>query len=397
MVDSKRFDRKKFHNINNNEVSVLDAMNSEGFKEMRRMMLADEEHPACNICFSRERAGLDSMRTQKNSVYMHRYTDLIAQTNDDGSINEFRPGYVDLRFSNTCNLKCRTCGHELSSTWFDEHKAIILNSNPNADVSHIQKFIRADEFEKIKPYLNTVDNLYWAGGEPLMEKQHYATIDYLIEQGNAHNTHMSYNTNMTTLTYKRKHITEWWRHFKNITVAASIDGMDDVFEYIRTGAKWNETRDNFNFLKFGCNDVNLFIYPSATVSILNIYQIPDFVEWCVNNKWIEDGQNLHTNFVTHPNFFSLKNLPPHVKDDIKKMLEDRKKKFEIMDIASAAHAMQHCIDFMYEPDGNSDFGWQHCMGQAIRKLDIYDKSAGLDWKKSLPELADMLTSLSLRP
>jgi len=396
MADMHRLDRKKFGNLKRPDQDLLGVMNAEGFKELRRTMMADQEHEMCRICFDRERAGLDSMRVQMNDAYLHRFEDQIAATQADGTIDSFDPSYVDLRFSNTCNLKCRTCGHELSSTWYEEHKDIILRQNPNADVSDLKKFIRADEFDKIKPFLKTVDRMYWAGGEPLMEKQHYYTLDYLIEIGNARNVHLSYNTNMSSITYKRRNIVEWWREFESVTVAASIDGMDDVFEYIRTGANWEKSRDNFNFLKFECPDVSMFIYPSATVSILNIYQFPDFVQWCIDNKWIEDGFNLYTNFVTYPTLFSLKHLPPFEKEKIEMTLLNRKAGFERNGVQNAADAMQNCINFMYESDGNDRNGWEHEMLHARKRLDMFDETAGLDWKASLPELAEMLCNLDLK-
>src|SRR6056297_1509638 len=392
MTDMHRLDRKKFGNLKKDNVSLLDAMNSEGMKEMRRTMMADGEHDACRICFDRERAGLDSMRLQMNEAYLHRYTQEIADTNKDGSIDDIRLNYVDLRFSNHCNLKCRTCGHELSSTWYEEHKDIIKRQNPDADTSDLQKFIRADEFDKIKPFLNTVDRMYWAGGEPLMEKQHYYTLEHLIDIGNAKDVHLSYNTNMSSITYKRKNITEWWKHFESITVAASIDGMDDVFEYIRTGAKWDKTRDNFNFLKFECPDLSLFIYPSVTVSILNIHQFPDFVQWCIDNRWIEGDFNLYTNFVTYPTLFSLKHFPPETKQEVADMLTRRRAEFIESGVQNAADAMQNCINFMYESDGNEK-DWQHEMKYAKMRLDMFDETAGLDWKRSLPELAELLCNM----
>lgn len=384
MMDAK-VNRDTFANINNDDMDLLSAMNSEGMKALRKQMLADQEPELCQICFDRERANLSSMRLGMNEIYYEKFKDDIKDTNEDGSISRFNPSYIDLRFSNLCNLKCRTCSVDLSSTWYEETLDLIKIQNKSTDPGSIQKYVRADQLDKIKPFLNTVDRMYWAGGEPLMEKNHYAVLDHVIAEGKAKNIQLSYNTNMTTITYKRKNIVEWWKEFEHITIAASIDGYGDIFNYIRTNGDWEVAKNNFEFLKFNTGYDHIRIYPSITVSILNIYHLVDFMTWCAENRWYDTTDYIHLNYVTYPSGYSIKNLPPFMKDELAEMMRGAVKKFRGTEYNNMSVAFEDCINIMYT-ERKDQTNWKSEMAYAIKMLDAHDKSARLDWKTTLPQL-----------
>ena len=90
--------------------SILEMMNSQEYKEMRLKMLADEPVEACNRCYELENDGTWTLRQSQNAVRGMESEDLIECTNLDGSIDEFQMKYMDIRFSNLCNYKCRSCG-----------------------------------------------------------------------------------------------------------------------------------------------------------------------------------------------------------------------------------------------------------------------------------------------
>ena len=90
-------------------------------------MLAGEEHPACDLCWKEESIGLNSKRVYMNKVVTNgvKYDiDRIRNsTQSDGTIDtkEFPLNYFDLRFGNLCNLKCRSCGPNDSSLWYEDY------------------------------------------------------------------------------------------------------------------------------------------------------------------------------------------------------------------------------------------------------------------------------------
>ena len=105
--------------------------------------------------------------------------------NEDGSIDNFETIYLDFRFSNLCNFKCRSCRPEWSSTWAKE--ASTNQNHPYQDWDgYIPRHnLTEEEFiDKFRNTLKTVKRIYFAGGEPLAAKEHYWILNYLIENNN---------------------------------------------------------------------------------------------------------------------------------------------------------------------------------------------------------------------
>ena len=105
---------------NTDQDTVLDIMNSDRFKEIRLEMLQDNKIPECQRCYSLEDYGIWSLRQSNNRRRFESVRNLVESTNEDGSIHEFKMKYLDIRFSNLCNMKCRTCGPACSSRWAEE-------------------------------------------------------------------------------------------------------------------------------------------------------------------------------------------------------------------------------------------------------------------------------------
>ena len=92
-------------NIKNDE-SIIQMMNSEDFKKIREKMLVDEPVAACKRCYDLELVGTWTMRKSHNMRRGLEYVEEISKTtNDDGEITDFKMKYMDLRFSNMCNMK----------------------------------------------------------------------------------------------------------------------------------------------------------------------------------------------------------------------------------------------------------------------------------------------------
>ena len=84
-------------------------------------MLEEKPCKQCTKCYEREENGFFSMRNDQNKNMGH-YIDLVDETHDDGTQERFEIKYYDIRFSNLCNLSCRSCGDIFSSNWVKENK-----------------------------------------------------------------------------------------------------------------------------------------------------------------------------------------------------------------------------------------------------------------------------------
>jgi radical SAM protein with 4Fe4S-binding SPASM domain len=260
--------------------TMREVWNQDKYKAMRVNMLADRPCVECTKCYEQERHGAFSMRNDANRNYGHMIKE-VNQTQADGTHDEFKIRYWDVRFSNLCNFRCRSCGPIFSSNWYNDHVKL-YNRKPDVlgrDMERVE-YAAGDEDSMERqmvehvPYLEQV---YFAGGEPLIMKEHYTLLEKLIEAGKT-DIRLQYNTNFSELAFKDKHVFEYWRHFKNVSVGASLDGMNAQAELIRKGADWRQTVDNRERMMREVPHVDFYV--SSTVSSMNVLHVLKFhKEW----------------------------------------------------------------------------------------------------------------------
>jgi len=297
--------------------SLNDLMNNDNYKTIRKQMLNGEKPTACSRCYELEDTA-DSWTLRKSSLQsFKKYLPCLTETKEDGSIDNFKMRYLDIRFSNLCNMKCRTCSPSLSSSWYDDHaklypetlitekKFIDLKSNPNF-------------MDDLMPHLDTVEEVYFAGGEALITPQHYEILDYWLSKGLA-NIKLRYTTNFSNFRYKDKSILDYWKKFNDVRVAASLDTYGKMAEYARKGTIWDDIVLNRQQMLMICPDIYFEITP--TVSIFSVHSLFDF-----HKSWVEEGlldiNNIRINILTHPRYFSITILPEHEKEKIRQLYEE---------------------------------------------------------------------------
>ena len=101
------------HNLNNETID--EVFNSEEMKKLRVDMLNGERNKLCDICYLAEDRGEVSARQGFLEPQNNEFE--IPETTDGEVPLEFQ--YIDIRFSNQCNFKCRTCCHDFSSSWYE--------------------------------------------------------------------------------------------------------------------------------------------------------------------------------------------------------------------------------------------------------------------------------------
>jgi hypothetical protein len=251
--------------------TVLDIMNSPRFKEIRLEMLQDKQIPECQRCYSLEDYGVWSLRQSNNRRRFESVRDLVEATNEDGSINTFKMKYLDIRFSNLCNMKCRTCGPACSSRWAEEFSQKF--GKEHLKVFNMEKIVTSNNendelLKKLRPHLLDVEEVYFAGGEAMITSEHYDILDYWLENNHT-NVELTYTTNFLTLRYKDKNALNYWNKFKDVRVWASLDGMGEVLEIMRHGAIWKDIHENILRVKKETPHVKFGITP--TISIWNVF------------------------------------------------------------------------------------------------------------------------------
>lgn len=223
-------------------------------------------------------AGCERCRIEEeNSVESKRQLDYIRWKEQYDSYDIDYGGYLtaSVAFGNTCNLKCITCGPHNSSRWYKEHKDIYSTSvKPN----HFYKENFVDDFTSQCPELIHLDI---PGGEPFLSgiAQQKKLLEHYISNNQAKNITLHYTTNVTE--YPDEQWWELWKHFKEIDMQISVDGVGNQYEYIRYPGKWNKCNTVVDlYLQAEDKLDNFRLSVSHTLSAFNVLYLDDFFSWC---------------------------------------------------------------------------------------------------------------------
>ena len=327
--------------------SLKQIWNDQPMRDIRLRMLNNEPVNACMRCYEQEDAGFLSGRQSANKHHGH-HIGRINQTNNDGSYDKFELTYWDIRFSNLCNLSCRSCGHIFSSSWYqDQAKIAGPDWAKQNQVLNIAGRNKEDMWAQLIPHLDYVEQIYFAGGEPLMMEEHYNILDELEKRGRF-NVRLIYNTNFTQTRLKDREVFDYWRKFKSVSVGASLDAMGPRAEYIRKGTEWDRVERNRKIMQEVCPNVDFYISP--TLSILNALHLPDF-----HRNWVEKGlitaQDLNVNILQDPNHLRIDIADLQYKEQIRKKYQEHLNWLRPQDhLNRATVGFESAINFMMSTD-----------------------------------------------
>ncbi len=296
--------------------SIDEIFRSDSLKELREKMLRDERDDRCRKCYNLEDAGASSLRHMINGPEPISATSAFPA--------HARPKHLDLRFSNLCNLSCRSCGPDASTKWYSDAKKLTQwKLGPNALVETFASKTAA--MESLGPTLETVERIYFAGGEPLLPEGHYAILPGLIARDRT-DVALAYNSNVTELRLGKLEIVPFWSRFKRISLLASIDGHEERGELIRQGLSWGKFVENIRTVRRECPHVEISF--AITVSIFNILTLP---ELCCSLMEIDTTQlaKFHFNILQDPEHYSTQILPTDMKQTAKRSIESFAEKFDL--------------------------------------------------------------------
>lgn len=338
--------------------------------QLREDMLAERPNPACGRCYEQEQSGFFSGRRSANKHHGHHIKKLES--------NPFEMTYWDIRFSNLCNLSCRSCGHIFSSSWYQDQVKLAgpewaqKNRTLNIAGRDIQ-----DMWNQLLPHIDYVEQIYFAGGEPLMMDEHYRILEEL-ERRERFDVRLIYNTNFTQVKLKDRYVFDYWKKFKSVAVGASLDAMDLRAEYIRNGTNWNTVEDNRRRMIDICPNVDFYISP--TLSIMNAWHLPDF-----HKSWVEQGliraQDLNVNILQDPAHYRIDIAPMKYKQRLRIRFEEHLDWLRTQDpLQRATVGFESAINFMMGSDNTQllEVFW--------RKTHELDTIRGQNLLSVIPEL-----------
>jgi hypothetical protein len=182
-------------------------------------------------------------------------------------------------------------------------------------------------------------------------------------------------------------------------------------EYVRYPSKWKRTEEVFHILdKDTSNNVEVTV--ACAVNALNIYYVPDFIKWKLNqgfnkiNMWPFGAGAINYHFVYHPPHLNVKVLPQWFKDQCEKKYEEfypwwkenwhlgipswHKNKVTFEDWEKASYGLSRLkgmISFMKSED------WSVRLPEMKEYLSLVDNTRGINFKEIYPEMKDIFNDI----
>jgi len=182
---------------------------------------------------------------------------------------------VEINLDMTCNAACLSCTSDDSTLWQKE----------------LTKFDPCNEFKPVTPNeinsiidqlctnvdLTKVEYIKIWGGEPLVTDTHLKLISRIPHP---ENVVLHYTTNGSV--FPSIEVQEAWKNFKLVMFVASIDGINEQFNYLRWPLTWNKVSSNLTRLReLGLN--NLMFRIEFTLGLLNALSYKQVHQWVQEN------------------------------------------------------------------------------------------------------------------
>lgn len=350
--------------------------------ERRQEKLDNIKHSDCSNCWTCESKGVRSRRQPVNFYELHR-----SRFGTPVGLEPL-PTFLELYFSNACDLKCIYCNNQFSSQWEAELRKYgepfeTLKDDTNGLLK--QRFYEWFEKEGCASIL-TYDIL---GGEPTIQNDFYEFTDYLIDAlsriPNQHSIkpEICITTNgntperyigkfMDTLDKLSNHM--------SIRIDFSNGSVGKRAEFVRTNLDWNIFERNVRRISEFSKGKDIRVRFNCAHTAITVPTFIDFLKWAHEIKTEYDIKiTFATNTVVQPSNLSPWNLTEDFKDNV-----------------------QECIDWINTtaPEWQDYIKYLESLKNGIGKYNIEDLKTiphwaeqmrtrrGLDLLETFPELRD---------
>lgn len=235
-----------------NIAEPIKALSSFKNIEIKQELLENKLHDSCMRCSN----------VRSNPLYKHygywihsdwKYPDKDYTTNTENELL-----YMDVRWKNTCTLKCMYCTPVFSSAWAKEENEGIPDNKQNFSTFKNNELIAK---------LPSLRKIYLAGGEPLLIKDNEWLLEELLRVNP--DCEIIVNSNIQLLDTR---VFELVQKFKKVDWLVSIDNVREKYEYVRSGSKWETFKNNLQTI------MNIWSRQNITFnSVYHIFNLTDII------------------------------------------------------------------------------------------------------------------------
>ena len=338
---------------------TIDFLNDAYLSKQRSEISLGLKTQGCAACWIKESTGTFSYRNIVNQ----------NAANFSGDPYKVELLGIDYNVSPICNAKCIMCSSLYSSSWAAEDKKFGLTTDPAREY----RDIRHNQIHKDLD-LTRLTRIYFNGGEPLLSDEPLQILEIINQQQNGlQKLDVSLNSNGSIFPDDR--LLEMWAQCKSVTFNLSIDACGDAFEYIRYPLSWRAVEETVHRL-IELDMPRMKLAVSATVGVYNFLELDDLIYWIHKINKLSPEKPIE--LTLQPTFgeLGLHNTSDKIKDKIRAGLDSN-------DID------QRLASFLDSPRDT----WAAEQGSWLIKLQELDRRRGLDWRKSLPRLAEFVQDI----
>jgi len=284
--------------------------NNQQWQNLRQAFIDGVEPSECKMCWDDEAGGVKSYR--QNFVESKNID--ITNVNFNSTTVQ-SPITLDLKLNNVCNLKCRICGPQASSTYAKEHKILYPANLLDYDYWTQDKITNTTHEEVLVDWANHIQHIEMTGGEPMNSPENVKVLKLINDASTLSDKTMLINTNVTQW---NQSLINYLLKFKKSTLCLSVDDLYERQEYHRFPSKWQDITknvDKFISLTQQYNNIEVILF--CTVSVFNVYFLNEYQEWADSK-----GLTVYYNLLHTHEKYCIRNLPNPAKKEVESKLNN---------------------------------------------------------------------------
>jgi len=352
-------------------------------EDARQRSANGEQLDMCRRCWSEEELGYRSERVNQLSKLS-----LLDFVNTDYTKG---PKNLNIKVSNICNLRCRTCQsydsylYHLEGKFYEEKHGL---SNTIYTREKFKKHFTDQQLDDLYNYVDNLEKIELYGGEPLLDDMVPKLLTRIVESGKARNIDLKISTNCTHT------LTETWRNillgFKNVTINISLDAVGKKITYMRHPADWKIVYNNLHdFISLEKqSNYSVSIVPVICVSAINVWDFHEVFEQFVKFKLFNDIEiTPFVILVQWPSYYCVNVIPDTIKPIVKEHLESKAELIGKHNVTSIVKLLETKSKLFDESQLNVDTPWEEFKFWTKEK-DLYRNE---DYVTIFPEYGKILT------
>jgi hypothetical protein len=286
---------------------------------VRKKVVEKKTHPACWKCHEEEANGRISERIR--GLLHYSESTLKVLDSESAKVEKREIGF---KISNLCNLACRSCQPQDSSTFQKITKLDLHNQDMTVDFSDMpdywDRLLSAiqKEFDVTKELF-----IHPIGGETFIQPGFHKLLDWLIERDMAKHITLRVTTSLATPITEK--LIEKFEKFQIIEFLVSIDSVGDNYYHVRWPAKFDKVQKNLDIVEqlFRTHPTKYIVFGVQPIfSLNNVFYLEEILDFWAH--WIETSQvptYMSTMHLFRPGFLMIDILPERYRGDLLAILK----------------------------------------------------------------------------